>query len=101
VASRIQFNRFDGDKLPAGAKLVTRPSRWGNPYAVGRSLQGYRAAVDADDAVEMFRKLIAASPAFQQLVRDELGGKDLACACRLDQVCHADILLRVAAGGEP
>jgi hypothetical protein len=29
-------------------------------------------------------------------VRHELAGKNLACWCRLDQACHADILLEVA-----
>lgn len=29
-------------------------------------------------------------------VRQELAGKNLACWCRLDQACHADILLEVA-----
>ncbi len=29
-------------------------------------------------------------------VRRELAGKNLACWCRLDQACHADILLEVA-----
>lgn len=31
-------------------------------------------------------------------VRRELGGKDLACWCRPDQPCHADILLKLANG---
>jgi hypothetical protein len=29
-------------------------------------------------------------------VLDELRGKDLACWCRLDQPCHADVLLELA-----
>ena len=29
-------------------------------------------------------------------VRRELGGKDLACWCPLDQPCHADVLLELA-----
>jgi hypothetical protein len=28
--------------------------------------------------------------------REQLGGKDLACWCPLDQPCHADVLLRLA-----
>jgi hypothetical protein len=28
--------------------------------------------------------------------RDELAGKDLACWCEADAVCHADVLLRIA-----
>lgn len=29
-------------------------------------------------------------------LRDELGGRDLVCWCRLDQPCHADVLLELA-----
>lgn len=29
-------------------------------------------------------------------VRHELAGADLACWCRLDQPCHADVLLELA-----
>lgn len=32
-------------------------------------------------------------------IRRELAGKDLACWCRLDQPCHADVLLEIANGG--
>lgn len=34
-------------------------------------------------------------------IRAELAGRDLACWCAADSPCHADVLLRVAAGGEP
>lgn len=34
-------------------------------------------------------------------IRRELGGKNLACWCPDGQPCHADVLLRIAAGGEP
>ena len=30
----------------------------------------------------------------------ELRGKNLVCWCRLDQPCHADILLKLANGGQ-
>ncbi|WP_194821269.1 DUF4326 domain-containing protein [Micromonospora sp. S-DT3-3-22] len=32
-------------------------------------------------------------------IRTHLAGKDLACWCRLDQPCHADVLLEIANGG--
>ena len=32
-------------------------------------------------------------------IREALDGKDLACWCPLDQPCHADVLLSIAAGG--
>ena len=37
----------------------------------------------------------------QTLIRAELAGRDLACWCPLDQPCHADVLLRLANGGDP
>jgi len=33
-----------------------------------------------------------------QSICDELGGKDLACWCPLNQPCHADVLLEIANG---
>lgn len=38
-----------------------------------------------DDAADFKREIVA-----------ELRGKDLACWCRLDQPCHADVLLELA-----
>lgn len=32
---RIQLRRTKGWRLPAGAVIVSRPSRWGNPFTVG------------------------------------------------------------------
>jgi hypothetical protein len=60
--------------MPAGVVYVGRPSRWGNPWRVEQLADPVRVAV----------------------VRRELGGRDLACWCRLDAVCHADVLLAVA-----
>jgi hypothetical protein len=34
-------------------------------------------------------------------VRRELAGKNLVCWCPIGSPCHADVLLRVANGGEP
>lgn len=34
-------------------------------------------------------------------IRSELGGKDLACFCPLDQPCHADVLLELANAALP
>lgn len=33
-------------------------------------------------------------------IRERLAGRDLACWCPLDQPCHADVLLSIAAGGD-
>jgi hypothetical protein len=88
---RIQIRRVKGWRMPAGAVHVGRPSRWGNPFviSVNRTRQ---------QAIDDFRAALLAGrlQSSVEQVRRELGGKDLACWCRLDQACHADILLEVA-----
>lgn len=89
---RIQRKRTKGWRMPAGAIYVGRPGRWGNPYKAGRDGSAF-------DCVALYEKLVK-SNLFSVLnefeIRSELGGKDLACWCRLDQPCHADVLLRLA-----
>lgn len=72
---------------------MTRSSKhWGNPVDVethGR-----------DQAIESYREYLRCLPVLVALIRRELAGRDLACFCSLDEPCHADILLRVAAGGD-
>lgn len=85
---RIQRRRTRGWRMPPGTVVVSRPSRWGNPYAVtmyGRTL-----------AVELFAAYLQGKPELLAAVRRELRGRNLACWCALDQPCHADVLLRVA-----
>jgi len=88
---RIQVRRTKGWRLPTDAVYVGRPSRWGNPFVVGR---------DGDRALckERHRAWIMApaQAALRARVRAELRGKWLACWCRPDQDCHADTLLEIA-----
>lgn len=83
---RIQRKRTKGWRMPPNTISVARPSKWGNPFIVGKD--GSAAAV-----VARFRAW--AEPQREQ-VRKDLAGKDLACFCRLDQPCHADVLLELA-----
>lgn len=89
---RIQRKRTKGWKMPEGAVYVGRPTKWGNPFHIGRGISAticvaqYRAKLAGD---------IWTSPTRQE-IREELRGKDLACWCPLDQPCHADILLAIA-----
>jgi hypothetical protein len=96
---RIELSRRRGWRKPLGTVVVSRPTRWGNPFPIGpdcsraESVRRYAEALaagtlgfDADD------------------VRRELAGRDLACWCPLDEPCHADVLLVVANGpddGDP
>lgn len=81
--------------MPDGAVYVGRPSRWGNPFPVpeycSRTEEFFR-----QDAVEKFRAWLAGQDELQAAIREQLAGRDLACWCRLDMPCHADVLLEVA-----
>jgi hypothetical protein len=91
MPERIQLRRSKGWRKPEGAVVVTRPSRWGNPFRIeeGRS---------AAHAVERYRLWLLDQPEFVAQVRAELAGRDLACWCRLGAPCHAEVLLEVANG---
>lgn len=107
---RIQRRRTKGWRMPEGAVYVGRPTGWGNPYAVGWryaiEYPGGRREVYADvrdraQAVELYRTWLRDQPSMIDAIRDELAGRDLACWCPLNEPCHADVLLHVAAGGKP
>jgi hypothetical protein len=91
-------NRFE--KLPPNTKLVTRPSKWGNPHKCDPTRAGRAAAVAAFEA-DLIAGLLAITI---EDVRRELRGFNLACACPVGDPRHADVLLRVANdvnGGHP
>lgn len=119
MPERIQRRRTKGWRMPEGAVYVGRPSRFGNPFTVEEhglplSIELYRNAIsgmwspfplkhltDVDyqrnyKAMLTLRARIGKGhPA--EMVRTELRGRDLACWCPLDQPCHADVLLELAA----
>ena len=93
MPTRVQLRRQRGWRKPAYAVVVARPSRWGNPHrAAARTPEAHRAAVEA------FRADLLAGvlPYTTDDVRRALAGRDLACWCRPDLPCHADVLLEVA-----
>ena len=74
-------------RIPEGAVLVARPSKWGNPFKIGRD--GTRA-----ETILKYKEYILNNPKLlNSLV--ELRGKDLVCYCS-PLPCHADILLELA-----
>jgi hypothetical protein len=117
---RIQRKRAKGWRMPEGAIYCGRPNPFGNPFPVTKAkstsagvtkdiwvvgtwtgpamwirdneLEARRISVDA------YRVWIG--HAQQSNLKAEavsvLRGKDLACWCRLDQKCHADVLLEIA-----
>jgi hypothetical protein len=88
---RIQLSRRRGWRKPSQAVVVARPTRWGNPFAIGADLT-------ADEAVTLFRDALVEGYLDVDVddVRRELRGHDLACWCAPGQTCHADVLLEVA-----
>jgi hypothetical protein len=68
---------------------VCRPSRYGNPYVIGKD--GDRETVLRKFEVYLREKLLE-HPCWLVPLR----GKDLICFCPLDEHCHADILLTYA-----
>jgi hypothetical protein len=88
---RLRFERKKGFSLKAlsratnglDAVLVTRASRWGNPFKVEDWGQ--------EKAVELYERKTVPT-----LDLAPLAGKNVACYCRLTQVCHPDVLLRLA-----
>lgn len=110
MPERIQLSRKKGWRKPENTVVVARPSKWGNPFAVGKqTVVAYRigayirrAFVTAEtraEAVELYAdwidnySLVHPAPPVDL---SALRGKNLACWCPLDQPCHADVLLELA-----
>jgi hypothetical protein len=88
---RIQLSRKKGWRMPPNTVKVDRTTKWGNPYKTGKG-------VNAQAAVAAFRN--TRDREYREMVRRELRGKNLACWCGLDETCHADVLLEIAASEE-
>ena len=84
--------------MPPNTVKVTRPGTWGNPFKVGEWDEPSQRHMDGPQCVRLFRLMMmqTAWPELRKKVRDELGGKNLACFCALDKPCHADVLLVIA-----
>ena len=83
--------------MPPNTMTVTRVSKWGNPYDVAKygheqAVEKYREGILGRDLLTKRGKELA------RVGKDlsELRGKNLAYRCRLDQPCHADVLLELA-----
>lgn len=78
------------DKIPLGAVYVGRPSKWGNPYKIGKD--GTR-----DEVIAKYGEYIMNTSLSRSLI--ELKGRDLVCWCS-PLPCHGDVLLELANGEE-
>lgn len=75
--------------LAGTSVYVGRPSKWGNPFVIGRD--GSR-----EEVIEKYRKWLKTRPHLLAAL-PELRGKDLVCWCA-PKPCHADVLIGEANG---
>ncbi|MCK1494411.1 DUF4326 domain-containing protein [Bradyrhizobium sp. 180] len=76
-----------GKQSSASRVYIGRPSKWGNPFVIGRD--GTRA-----DVIAKYRAWIAAQPGLMGAL-DELCGRDLVCWCA-PLACDGDALVGLA-----
>lgn len=112
MPKRIQLRRVAGWRKPEGAIVVSRPSKWGNPFTITGAIDiGYCTNETAARrfVVDCFRDwlsrgqmsdwwFIDGRDRYQWMVEHirDLRGHDLCCWCPLGQPCHADVLLEIA-----
>lgn len=105
---RIQLSRRKGWRMPPNAVKVDRTTRFGNPFRPERDrtmvrcvqlhtyLLGGYTCLCANPSMEQQATYVKMLLAERAAGWPTLRGKNLACWCRPDQPCHADILLKIA-----
>lgn len=81
------WNKRD-PKCPKDAVYIGRPSKWGNPFVIGKD-------GDRDEVIRQYELMLRFTAHLMQQARKELRGKDLKCWCA-PLPCHGDVLLRIA-----
>jgi hypothetical protein len=120
MPERIQRKRTKGYRLPEGAVIVDRTSKWGNPFKVGERIDrdselwpyvadmipggvGGLSAVKlttVQQVVDAYAAWFVEQPALMLTAWDELAGRDLACFCKAGAPCHADYLIALVNDGD-
>ncbi len=114
IPVRLRLSRAKGFKLQSHSRavngldavVVTRGpgKKWGNPWRIGDTFLVQRSdgsvfarkeGMTAEEVVEKFRRR-ECTPSKSAMIARELRGKNLACTCALDALCHADALLEIA-----
>ena len=88
---RIQLSRRGGWRKPANTTVVSRPSRWGNPFKA-------TATYPVAQAVADYERWLLTDPKGKETLRaakQELRGRNPACWCKPGSPCHGDVLLRL------
>ncbi len=77
-----------GGARNSGAIYVGRPTKWGNPFVIGRD--GTR-----EEVIAKYGRWLNVNPLLKRVIMAELRGRDLECWCS-PLPCHADLLLKLA-----
>lgn len=95
---RIRLSRKKGWRMPDNTVKVDRSTKWGNPFRPGQLLTVHETGddlrLDVTLAVGLYEAALLPKDYAQIIL--ELRGKNLACWCPLDAICHADVLIRLA-----
>ena len=89
---RIQLKRTEGFRLPPNTVIISRPSKWGNPFRVSDGL----TQQEAKEAFEQLMETGGVAYCNAENAKCQLRGKNLACWCKIGTPCHADVLLKIA-----
>ena len=90
VPKRFQVKRVKGWKMPTNGIYVGRPTKWGNPFKISRT-------VSRAKAVALYEDRLRKMPEKQRsALLEPLRSKSLGCWCPLNEPCHADVLLKWA-----
>ena len=115
---RVQLSRKRGWRKPPNTVVVSRPSKWGNPFLMRSALEHQFATKDnvRQVCVDFYRDWLNKGSTMwstwmyldegfrERVVAEapkELRGKNLACWCPLPKdgqpdLCHAAVLLEIA-----
>lgn len=101
---RIQRKRTKGFRLPPNTVCVDRSTKFGNPFDWREGVEIGNERWAKGVAVDLLREAINYPARFpdktvptRQQIRDALAGKEfVACWCKLDEPCHADLYIRIA-----
>jgi len=89
------FPKGKENNLPI--KYVGRPFKYGNSYKVGGLDDNGNVIRTKQQAVELFEYFVTVlRPEIAEMAKKELKGKNLACFCKLSEICHADVWLKIA-----
>lgn len=67
---------------------IGRPSKWGNPYIIGKD-------GDRKEVIRKYKEWLSRNEQLMCEAKKELKGKRLGCFCA-PQACHGDVLSAIA-----